>query len=229
MARILVVEDDPTMGALLDRGLSEEGHDVTLVGNGVDALIAFSSGPLDVAVVDVMLPKMSGFEVCRRIRESGSQLPVIVITARDSVDDRIFGLDAGADDYVTKPFHFGELSARIRAQLRRQSGAPQPVLEVGALRLDSLAARASVHGRPFPLSMKEFALLRHLAAHPGEVCSRANILDEVWGSVEHFEPTIVDQYVSYLRKKLEPSGAGVRIATVRGAGYQLVTSSERTS
>lgn len=114
MARILVVEDDPTMGALLDRGLSEEGHDVTLVGNGVDALIAFSSGPLDVAVVDVMLPKMSGFEVCRRIRESGSQLPVIVITARDSVDDRIFGLDAGADDYVTKPFHFGELSARIR-------------------------------------------------------------------------------------------------------------------
>ncbi|ROR83327.1 two-component system, OmpR family, response regulator [Plantibacter flavus] len=221
MARVLVVEDDPTMGALVQRGLSEEGHSVTLVDNGVDALIAFANEPLDVAVVDVMLPQMSGFEVCRRIRESGGMLPIIVITARDAVEDRIFGLDAGADDYLTKPFHFGELSARIRAQLRRQTGSPQPVVQVGELRLDALAVRATVRGAPFALSVKEFTLLRDLATHLGLIRSRAEILEEVWGSAEHFEATIVDQYISYLRRKLEGADAGLRITTIRGAGYRL--------
>lgn len=221
MARVLVVEDDPTMGELVRRGLGEEGYDVTLVDNGVDALIAFANEQLDVAVVDVMLPQMSGFEVCRRIRESGSMLPLIVITARDAVEDRIFGLDAGADDYVTKPFHFGELSARIRAQIRRQAGSPQPVLQIGELRLDALAVRATVRGAPFALSVKEFTLLRDLVAHAGSVRSRAEILEEVWGSAENFEATIVDQYVSYLRRKLDTAQLGVRITTVRGAGYRL--------
>lgn len=221
MARVLVVEDDPTMGELVQRGLTEEGYSVTLVDNGVDALIAFANEQLDVAVVDVMLPQMSGFEVCRRIRESGSMLPVIVITARDAVEDRIFGLDAGADDYVTKPFHFGELSARIRAQIRRQAGSPQPLVQVGDLRLDALAVRATVRGAPFALSVKEFTLLRDLAAHVGTVRSRAEILEEVWGSAENFEATIVDQYVSYLRRKLDTAEVGLRITTVRGAGYRL--------
>ncbi|MGG7463344.1 response regulator transcription factor [Plantibacter sp. YIM 135347] len=221
MTHVLVVEDDPTMGELIRRGLSEDGYTVTLVDNGVDALIAFANEPLDVAVIDVMLPQMSGFEVCRRIRESGSLLPVIVITARDAVEDRIFGLDAGADDYVTKPFHFGELSARIRAQVRRRAGAPQPIVQLGHVRLDVHAVRATVHGKPFALSVKEFSLLRDLGAHAGEVRSRPEILDEVWGSADRFEPTIVDQYVSYLRKKLDLVGAGVRIMTVRGAGYRL--------
>ena len=134
---VLVVEDDPAMGALVQRGLVDQGYEVTLVDNGVDALVAFANEKLDVAVIDVMLPRMNGFEVCRHIRESGSMLPLLLITARDALDDRIFGLDSGADDYVTKPFHFGELSARIRAQVRRQSGSPKPVVQIGDVHLDA--------------------------------------------------------------------------------------------
>ncbi|PPG17100.1 DNA-binding response regulator [Rathayibacter sp. AY1E8] len=221
MPRILVVEDDPQMGALVERGLQEDGYDVHLVDNGVDALIAFTAGDVDVAVVDVMLPGMTGFEVCRRLRESGSAVPVVLITARDAVEDRIFGLDSGADDYVTKPFHFGELSARIRAQIRRRTSGPQPVVQIGALRLDALAVRATVRDRPFALSVKEFTLLRFFALRPDEVLTRTGILTEVWGSSETFEPTLVDQYVSYLRKKLALADTGLRITTVRGAGYRL--------
>lgn len=221
MSRILVVEDDPQMGALVERGLREDGYDVQLVDNGVDALIAFTAGDVDVAVVDVMLPGMTGFEVCRRMRESGSTVPVVLITARDAVEDRIFGLDSGADDYVTKPFHFGELSARIRAQIRRRASGPQPVVQIGALRLDALAVRATVRDRPFALSVKEFTLLRFFAVHLDEVLTRTEILTEVWGSPETFEPTLVDQYVSYLRKKLALADTGLRITTVRGAGYRL--------
>ncbi|QHC65591.1 response regulator transcription factor [Rathayibacter oskolensis] len=223
MPHVLLVEDDPEMGVLVQRGLREEGYEVTLVDNGVDALIAFANERLDVAVIDVMLPRMSGFEVCRRIRDTGSALPVVLITARDAVEDRIFGLDSGADDYVTKPFHFGELSARIRAQVRRLASTPQPVVHAGDVRLDALAVRATVRDRPFALSVKEFTLLRLLAVHLGETLSRPAILDEVWGSAENFEPTIVDQYVSYLRKKLDVAEAGLRIVTVRGAGYRLET------
>ncbi|PPF40691.1 DNA-binding response regulator [Rathayibacter sp. AY1A2] len=221
MSRILVVEDDPQMGALVERGLREDGYDVQLVDNGVDALIAFTAGDVDVAVVDVMLPGMTGFEVCRRMRESGSTVPVVLITARDAVEDRIFGLDSGADDYVTKPFHFGELSARIRAQIRRRASGPQPVVQIGALRLDALSVRATVRERPFALSVKELTLLRFFAVHLDEVLTRTEILAEVWGSTETFEPTLVDQYVSYLRKKLAIADTGLRITTVRGAGYRL--------
>ena len=218
---ILVVEDDPAMGALVQRGLVDQGYEVTLVDNGVDALVAFANEKLDVAVIDVMLPHMNGFEVCRHIRESGSMLPLLLITARDALDDRIFGLDSGADDYVTKPFHFGELSARIRAQVRRQSGSPKPVIEIGNVHLDALTVRATVRGHPFALSLKEFTLLRYLGVRAGEVSSRPEILEEVWGSAAHFDPTIVDQYISYLRKKLGAVKATVGITTVRGAGYRL--------
>ena len=218
---ILVVEDDPAMGELVQRGLRDQGYEVTLVDNGIDALVAFANEKLDVAVIDVMLPRMSGFELCRRIRDTGSMLPLMLITARDAPDDRIFGLDSGADDYVTKPFHFGELSARIRAQVRRQSGSPKPVVQIGDVLLDALAVRATVRGHPFALSVKEFTLLRYLGMRAGEVRSRPEILDEVWGSADHFEPTIVDQYISYLRKKLGTAKANVRITTVRGAGYRL--------
>lgn len=209
------------MGSLIERGLREDGYDVQLVGNGVDALIAFSAGHVDVAVVDVMLPGMTGFEVCRRMRQLGSTVPVVLITARDAVEDRIFGLDSGADDYVTKPFHFGELSARIRAQVRRGSSGPQPVVQIGELRLDALAVRATVRDRPFALSVKEFTLLRFFAVQLGEVLTRPKILAEVWGSADAFDPTIVDQYVSYLRKKLGIADVALRIVTVRGAGYRM--------
>lgn len=226
MARILVVEDDARMRELLGEGLREEGYEVASVATGVDALIEVTQHDCDLAVVDVMLPGMDGFEVCRKIREFGSRLPIIVITARDAVEDRIAGLDSGADDYLTKPFHFAELVARIRAQLRRQSASPQENLTAADLHLDLVSVRAYVDGRPLPLSMKEFFLLKDLVVHLGEIRSRTQILEEVWGSVQTYSPTVVDQYVSYLRKKLSLNGSGIQIATERGRGYRLLFDEE---
>ncbi|ARC57911.1 Transcriptional regulatory protein TcrA [Frondihabitans sp. 762G35] len=221
MASILVVEDDPEMGTLLQRGLTGEGHDVTLVANGIDALIATGSKDFDAAAIDVMLPEMSGFEICRRLRQMGRMMPVILVTARDAVDDRIFGLDSGADDYLIKPFAIAELNARIRAQLRRQASGASTIVEAGVIRLDTLTVRAQARGRDFPLSVKEFSLLRFLIQGAPDTQSRTDILREVWGSAENFDPTIVDQYVSYVRKKLGAVSADVSIVTVRGVGYRL--------
>jgi len=221
MPKILIVEDDPEMGRLIARGLAAEGHETTVVDTGVDALIAVSDGDFALAAIDVMLPQMSGFEVARRIREAGRSLPILLITARDAVEDRVFGLDSGADDYLTKPFAFVELSARVRALLRRDAASEKLSVGVGALRLDSLALAATMAGRPLSLSPKEFALLRLLALHVGETVARAVILDEVWGTTHNIDPNIVDQYVSYLRRKVDPNLARVQIATVRGAGYRL--------
>ncbi|MBT1624387.1 MULTISPECIES: response regulator transcription factor [Curtobacterium] len=221
MANILVVEDDPEMGALVERGLTGEGHTVTVVTDGVAALVQARSQAFDAAAIDVMLPEMTGFEVCRRLREMGSDFPVILVTARDAVDDRVFGLDSGADDYLTKPFAIAELNARIRAHLRRRAAGGTTTVEAGAVRLDTVAVRASVRGRDMPLSVKEFSLLRFLMQGAPDPRTRTEVLEEVWGSAEHFDPTIVDQYVSYVRKKLQASGADVAIRTVRGVGYAL--------
>ncbi|ROR33430.1 two-component system OmpR family response regulator [Curtobacterium sp. JUb34] len=221
MANILVVEDDPEMGALVDRGLAGEGHAVTVVTDGIAALVQARSQAFDAAAIDVMLPEMTGFEVCRRLREMGFDFPVILVTARDAVDDRVFGLDSGADDYLTKPFAIAELNARIRAHLRRRAAGTSTVVEAGAVRLDLVAVRASVHGRDLPLSVKEFSLLRFLMQGAPDTRTRTEVLEEVWGSAEHFDPTIVDQYVSYVRKKLQASDADVVIRTVRGVGYAL--------
>ncbi|WP_237280373.1 response regulator transcription factor [Subtercola vilae] len=218
---MLVVEDDPEMGALIERGLAGEGHTVVLVTNGMDALIALSNETFTAAAIDVMLPKMSGFELCRRIRESGNRLPIIMLTARDGVEDRITGLDLGADDYLTKPFAVAELNARLRAHIRRDEAGGTTSLSIGNLTVDSAAVRALVDGKPISLSLKEFALLRLLASQPGTVFTRTKILEEVWGSAQFFEPTLVDQYVSYVRRKLDAAAARVKITTVRGAGYQL--------
>ncbi|MFZ7087965.1 response regulator transcription factor [Curtobacterium sp. RRHDQ10] len=221
MAHILVVEDDHEMGSLVEAGLVGEGHTVTLVHDGVAALVSVGSEDFDAAAVDVMLPEMSGFEVCRRIREMGGTFPVVLVTARDAVDDRVFGLDSGADDYLTKPFALAELNARIRAHLRRQAAGASTIVQSGAVRLDTIAVRATVHGRDLPLSVKEFSLLRFLIQGAPEVRSRAEVLDDVWGSAAHFDPTIVDQYVSYVRRKLAAADADVAIVTVRGIGYRL--------
>nr|WP_276511502.1 response regulator transcription factor [Curtobacterium pusillum] len=217
----MVVEDDPAMGDLVERGLTGEGHAVTVVTDGVAALVQARSQPFDAAAIDVMLPEMSGFEVCRRLREMGQDLPVILITARDAVDDRVFGLDSGADDYLTKPFAIAELNARLRAQLRRRAAGGTTVVTAGTVRLDTVAVRASVRGRDLPLSVKEFSLLRYLIQGTPTARTRAEVLEEVWGSAEHFDPTIVDQYVSYVRKKLQAADADVVIRTVRGVGYAL--------
>lgn len=216
-----MVEDDPQMGALVERGLSGEGHAVTVVSDGVAALVQARLHSFDAAAIDVMLPEMTGFEVCRRLREMGQDFPVILVTARDAVDDRVFGLDSGADDYLTKPFAIAELNARIRAHLRRRAAGSATVVEAGTVRLDIVTVRASVRGRDLPLSVKEFSLLRFLMQGSPEPRSRTDVLQEVWGSAEHFDPTIVDQYVSYVRKKLQAADADVAIRTVRGVGYAL--------
>ena len=209
------------MGALVERGLREEGYEVTLVGNGMDALIAAANDDFSAAAIDVMLPEMTGFEICRYLRQRGSTLPVLLLTARDAVEDRVFGLDSGADDYLTKPFAFAEFSARIRALVRRDSATAKAVLRVGRLELDPMTVRAVIAGTPVALSTKEFALLSLLVSRPGESLTRTEILQEVWGTTKHIDQTIVDQYVSYLRRKLEPTDSGVSIVTVRGVGYQL--------
>jgi two-component system OmpR family response regulator len=220
--RILLVEDDIEMGRLTQQWLTEQGYEIVLADNGMDALIALGAESFAAAAIDVMLPGMSGFELCRHIRNGGNSMPIILLTARDAVEDRVFGLDAGADDYLTKPFHFTELGARLRAMLRRENAGPQTMLHLGALELDSMKTRASVAGVTITMSLREFALLRLLATTPGVAVSRAAILDEVWGSADHIDPNIVEQYISFLRRKLDPESSGLQIVTARGVGYTLV-------
>jgi two-component system, OmpR family, response regulator len=218
--RILVVEDDPEMGRLLTRWLEEQGFESELMTNGIDGLVAIQGGTFTAAAIDVMLPGMSGFELSRRIRESGSTMPIILLTARDAVDDRVYGLDSGADDYLIKPFDFAELGARLRALLRRDANQ-KTTLTAGELELDTATMRASVRGERITLSMKEFVILRLLVGAVGTLVPRATILEEVWGSASFIDPNIVDQYISILRRKIDPTRSGVRIATVRRQGFVL--------
>lgn len=219
--RVLVVEDDETMGSLIEEGLGGEGYEVTRVSNGMDALIAASTTTFAAAAIDVMMPDMTGFEVCRHLRQHGNLLPVLLITARDAVEDKVFGLDSGADDYLVKPFAFAEFSARIRALVRREAATPKTVIEIGRVSLDLTTSRASIATRIVPLSMKEFALFRFLTAQVGEIVTRQEILNDVWGTIRHIDPTIVDQYIRYLRRKLDPALTGLEIRTIRGSGYRL--------
>jgi two-component system OmpR family response regulator len=218
---LLVVEDDVDMARLLERGLRAEGYEVTVTANALDALIAVRQTDFAVAAVDVMLPGMSGFEFCRHIREAGNPMPVLLLTARDAVDDRVYGLDSGADDYLTKPFAFAELSARLRALLRRDNAASRPRLTIGNLSIDALEHKAVIGEREMLLSPREFALLRLLATHADTIVTRSAILEEVWGTTEHIGQNVIDQYISYLRKKLDSHAADVRIETERGRGYRL--------
>jgi two-component system OmpR family response regulator len=219
-ARVLVVEDDPQMGELLERGLTEEGYEVTWVHDGIAALIAIGAEQFSAAAIDVMLPEMSGFEICRHVRRQGNPLPILMLTARDSIEDRVEGLDNGADDYLVKPFAFPELAARIRALVRRDLAAPKTTLRLGALEIDTQTIRAKVDGAPLQLSGKEFALLLLLVSRAGTPVTRDDILTEVWGTTRNIDPTVVDQYVSYVRRKL-PAEAAVAISTVRGVGYRI--------
>jgi two-component system OmpR family response regulator len=219
--KLLVVEDDEDMARLLDRSLTAEGYDVTVASDGIRALIEVRDTEFALAAVDVMLPGMSGFEFCRHLREAGATMPVLLLTARDAIEDRVYGLDSGADDYLTKPFAFAELSARIRALLRRDPVTSRPRVTIGRLTIDSLEHRALVGEKELPLSPREFTLLRLFATHGGDILPRTTILEEVWGSTEHIGQNVIDQYVSYLRKKLDAAGSGLRIVTQRGHGYRL--------
>jgi len=216
---VLIVEDDEDMGRALERGIRAEGYETTFVGNGVDALIAAAHEQFSAAVVDVMLPGMSGFEICRHIRETGSTLPILLLTARDAIDDRVTGLDSGADDYLTRPFSFAELAARLRALIRRDPYEQWVEVTAGNLTLDSQSRKGHVGDHSLALSPNEFMLLRSLVTHLDAPLSRQEILQSVWGVSEHIDPNIVDQYVSTLRRKLSARGSDVSIVTVRGTGY----------
>jgi len=223
--RILVVEDEPEMAALLARGLRGEGYAVDLADNGIDGITLAAEGPYDIAVLDVMLPGMSGFELCRRLREQTNGLAILLLTARDAVDDRVRGLDVGADDYLTKPFEFAELAARLRALRRRDSiGASR--LDVGGLQIDLTRHEITAGGKELRLSRTEFDLLRLLAENATRVMPRAEIIDSIWGSVSYIDPNIVDQYVSYVRKKLDTVQSPVSIVTARGVGFQLIATTK---
>jgi len=219
--RILVAEDDIRMAGMLQRGLREDGHAVDVAGDGHDALWHATEIDYDAVVLDVMLPGADGFEVCRRMREAGRWAPVLMLTARTAVEDRVRGLDCGADDYLSKPFTFSELSARLRALMRR--GAPErpTSLTAGSLRLDP-ALRAAWRGpTPLELSAKEYALLELFMRRVGEVLSRTVILEHVWDFAYDGASNVVDQYVAYLRRKIDRPFGVEQLETVRGAGYRL--------
>ena len=219
--RVLLVEDEIKMSRALRRGLEQEGYAVDTALDGTDGLHRASEWDYDAIVLDVMLPGLDGVELCRRLRQAGRWAPVLMLTARDGVADRINGLDAGADDYLVKPFAFEELLARLRAQVRRGVHERPAVLTVADLVLDPAAHTATLSGRPLALSAREFALLEFLIRHAGEVVRRSAILEHVWDYNYDGLSNVVDVYVGYLRRKLERPNGQVRIRTVRGVGYGL--------
>jgi len=219
--RALLVEDDVKMARSLRRGLEREGYAVEVAEDGEGALRRASEDEFDVVVLDVMLPGRSGFAVCQELREAGRWVPVLMLTARDAVEDRIRGLDAGADDYLVKPFSFGELLARLRALVRRGPSERPAVLTTGDVTLDPAAHLVSRTGVAVELSSREFALLEFLMRHPGEALSRTRILEHVWDYNYAGFSNVVDVYVGYLRRKLERPFDRPLIRTVRGVGYAL--------
>jgi two-component system OmpR family response regulator len=219
--RLLVVEDDPSMVDLLRRALEREAYAVDVVGGGEEALWAAGEHPYDVLVLDAMIPAPDGFEVARRLRADGNGVPILMLTARDAVGDRVAGLDAGADDYLTKPFAIAELFARVRALVRRGPTPHTPTLTVGELRLDPSTHEASRAGRRLHLTPKAFALLEYLMRHPGQVVSRTELLEHVWDFAYDGGSNVVDAYVSRVRDAVDRPFDDPLIETVRGVGYRL--------
>jgi two-component system OmpR family response regulator len=219
--RVLVVEDEKKLGELLGRGLREEGWAADLADRGEDALWMARAVDYDAIVLDVMLPGVDGLEVCRRLRSEGVWSPVLMLTARDGIEDRVSGLDTGADDYLTKPFSFEELLARLRALTRRAPAERPAVLEVGELRLDPAAHRAWRGSQELDLSAKEFALLELFMRRPGVTLTRTQLLDGAWDIAFESRSNVVDVYVRYLREKIDRPFGCDSIETVRGVGYRL--------
>jgi DNA-binding response OmpR family regulator len=216
--RLLVVEDEGRLARALQRGLTADGFTVDLAGDGVTGLSRARDGQYDAVLLDVMLPGLSGYEVVKRLRAAEVWTPVMMVSAKDGPYDQADGLDYGADDYLTKPFDYVVLLARLRALLRRQSDPRPPVLERGDVRLDPATRQVTLAGRAVPLSRREYDLLEFLLRHPDRVITKTELLDRVWDARDGgYEPNTVEVYVGYLRRKL---GAGV-VETVRGAGYRL--------
>lgn len=219
--RVLVVEDEPRLAGLLARGLREAGHTADVRHTGGEGLLAASGGDYDAVVLDGMLPGIDGLTVCRKLRDRGVRTPVIMLTARGGVPDRINGLDAGADDYLPKPFSFDELLARLRALHRRTTDQAGTALRSGDLRLDAAARRVSRGGTEIDLSAREFDVLALLMSRAGQCVTRYQILDEVWDGETDLRSNVIDVYIASLRAKVDKPFARHAITTLRGAGYRL--------
>ncbi|MEU0948573.1 response regulator transcription factor [Streptomyces canus] len=217
--RLLIVEDEKRLALSLAKGLTAEGYAVDVVHDGREGLHRAGEGSYDLVILDIMLPGLNGYRVCAALRAAGHEVPILMLTAKDGEYDEAEGLDTGADDYLTKPFSYVVLVARIKALLRRRGNAASPVLALGELRIDTAARRVFLDGTEVTLTAKEFSVLEQLALRAGEVVSKAQILEHVWDFAYDGDPNIVEVYVSTLRRKLD---AGL-IRTVRGAGYRLET------
>jgi two-component system OmpR family response regulator len=218
---VLVVEDEVKMAALIRRGLIEDGFVADVTTNGEEAVVMAGSTAYDAIVLDVMLPGIDGFETCRALREDGVWVPVLMLTARGAVEDRVAGLDGGADDYLTKPFSFAELLARLRALIRRGQSERPSVLEVGELRLDPATRQVWRGEDEIALSTKEFALLEAFMRRPGHVLTRLQLLEQAWEYDYEHRSNVIEVYVRYLRRKIDKPFGTSSIETVRGAGYRL--------
>ena len=227
--RILLVEDDRQHAAIIARGLRKHAFAVDVASDGDEALFLAQTNDYDVLVLDVMLPKRDGFDVCRKLREGGSDVPVMMLTARDAVEDRIAGLETGADDYLTKPFDFAEFIARIRALLRRPRRYEAPVLQVGDLSIDTGARTARRRDREILLTSKEFALLEFLARNAGRVVGRAEISEHVWDNSYDAFSNVIDVFIRRLRRKVDDGEERRLLRTRRGAGYVLSAAPEGPS
>jgi two-component system copper resistance phosphate regulon response regulator CusR len=227
--RILLVEDDPGVRRFVVKGLREQAYAVDTAATGEDALYQADINEYDLIILDVMIPPPDGFEVCRRLRKAGRRMPILMLTARDAVEDRVSGLDRGADDYLTKPFEFRELLARLRALLRRSAELHPPSLSVGDLVLDTAAQSATRGGHAISLTHKEYALLEYLVRNAGRVVSRADIAEHVWD--ETFDPfsNLIEVYINRLRRKIDPDGSSGLLQTRRGAGYILQSGGDEDS
>jgi len=220
--RVLIVEDERKISAYVKRGLEEQGYAVDAAYTGREALDWLETVEFDLIVLDVLLPKLDGIEVCRRLRQRGFRTPVLMLTARDAIDDRVTGLDAGADDYLVKPFAMRELLARLRAIIRRTADAPKTtILQVGDLKLDILTHRAQRGGQSIELTTKEYGVLECLMRHPEQVLSRTTIAEHVWSYDIFNQSNVVDVYIRNLRRKLDDPFDTRLIRTVRGSGYRI--------
>jgi len=219
--RILIVEDDKKVGAFLEKGLKEEQYAVDVCRDGEEAMDLAMVNPYDVIVLDIMLPKKDGFAVCRELRQAGVLTPILMLTAKDTVEDKVAGLTEGADDYLTKPFSFEELLARIRALLRRSQDYKTKVLKVADLELDPARRQAIRAGRKIPLTGKEYALLEYMMRNKGRVLTESMIIEHVWDMNYEGTSNIVNVYINYLRKKIDEAAPVKLIQTVRGYGYMI--------
>lgn len=219
--RILIVEDEKDLAAIIKQGLEEEGYIVDVAHDGEEGLYMAESYPIDVMVLDVMLPLMDGLTVLSNLRKKGVQTPVILLTARDALIDKIKGLDTGADDYLTKPFVFEELLARIRSMIRRKTTVKEAVIRIADLEIDTASHQVKRAGKSISLSAKEYSLLEFLAYRKGEVVSRTDIVEHIYNEDADMDSNVVDVYINYLRNKIDKEFSGKLIHTVRGAGYIL--------